>query len=110
MRVPGDAGSGTQGTYNGESRIFTNGVRFGAYATKTDVSAAQFGEGSFDKGIYVSIPFDVMLPRTGGGAATITYAPLIRDGGARLNRRFTLYDLTRSRDVRAASTPDSTLP
>ena len=48
--------------------------------------------------------------RTGGGTATITYAPLIRDGGARLNRRFTLYDLTRSRDVRAASTPDSTLP
>lgn len=92
------------------SRVFANGVRFGAYATKTDVSAAQFGEGSFDKGIYVSIPFDVMLPRTGGGTATITYAPLIRDGGARLNRRFTLYDLTRSRDVRAASTPDSTLP
>lgn len=58
----------------------------------------------------MSIPFDVMLLRTGGGTATITYAPLIRDGGARLNRRFTLYDLTRSRDVRSASTPDSTLP
>lgn len=92
------------------SRAFANGVRFGAYATKTDVSAAQFGEGSFDKGIYVSIPFDVMLPRTGGGTATITYAPLIRDGGARLNRRFTLYDLTRSRDVRATSAPDRTQP
>lgn len=92
------------------SRVFANGVRFGAYATKTDVSAAQFGEGSFDKGIYVSIPFDVMLPRTGGGTATITYAPLIRDGGARLSRRFTLYDLTRSRDVRAASTLERTEP
>ncbi|WP_298012811.1 YjbH domain-containing protein [uncultured Aquabacterium sp.] len=92
------------------SRVFANGVRFGAYATKTDVSAAQFGEGSFDKGIYVSIPFDVMLPRTGGGAATITYAPLIRDGGARLSRRFTLYDLTRSRDPRADSAASSWQP
>jgi hypothetical protein len=85
------------------SRVFANGVKFGAYATKTNVSAQEFGEGSFDKGIYITIPFDVMLPRTGGGDAYIAYAPLLRDGGAKLNRRYTLFDLTRSRDPRALS-------
>lgn len=90
--------------------MFDNGVSFGAYATRTNVSAARFGEGSFDKGIYVTIPFDVLLPRTGGGTATITYAPLIRDGGARLNRRFKLYDLTRSRDPRVWGTSFSATP
>jgi membrane-associated phospholipid phosphatase len=82
-------------------RVFSNGIALGAWATKTNVSAEQFGEGSFDKGIYVSIPFDVMLPRSTAGIGTIAWNPLTRDGGARLNRAFTLYDLTRQRDSRA---------
>jgi hypothetical protein len=82
------------------SRVFANGLSMGAYATKTDVPAEQFGEGSFDKGVYVSIPFDVMLPRSSSSTATVTYAPLIRDGGARLDRRYTLQELTRARDAR----------
>ncbi|MBA3057839.1 MAG: YjbH domain-containing protein [Gammaproteobacteria bacterium] len=82
-------------------RVFPNGVAMGAWATKTDVSKEQFGEGSFDKGIYVTIPFDVMLPKSTPGTANITWNPLTRDGGARLNRRFTLIDLTRQRDPRA---------
>ena len=81
-------------------RIFSNGVALGAWATKTNVSAAQFGEGSFDKGIYVTIPFDAMLPKSTAGSGTIVWDPLTRDGGARLNRRFALYDLTRLRDRR----------
>ena len=82
------------------SRVFDNGVSLGAYATKTNVSAEQFGEGSFDKGIYVTIPFDVMLPRSSSSTAALVYAPLIRDGGARLSRQYGLYDLTRARDAR----------
>jgi membrane-associated phospholipid phosphatase len=81
-------------------RVFSNGVALGAWATKTNVPAETFGEGSFDKGIYVSIPFDVMLPKSTSGNGTIVWSPLTRDGGARLNRRFTLYDLTRQRDRR----------
>ena len=38
------------------SRTFPNGVSFGAFATFTDVSTEQFGEGSFDKGIFFNIP------------------------------------------------------
>jgi hypothetical protein len=70
----------------------------GAYATFTNVSAAQFGEGSFDKGIYISIPFDLMLPSSHVRSANIMWQPLLRDGGARLNKRYTLYDLTSDRD------------
>ena len=82
-------------------RVFNNGVALGAWATKTNVSTAQFGEGSFDKGIYVSIPFDAMLPLSTATTGTIAWNPLTRDGGARLGRRFPLYDITRQRDPRA---------
>ena len=34
------------------SRSFVNGTKFGVFASFTDVSTEQFGEGSFDKGIY----------------------------------------------------------
>jgi len=81
------------------SREFRNGVRMGAYATKTNVSAEQFGEGSFDKGIYVSIPFDLMLPRSTRASASFVWDPLIRDGGAMLSRRYSLYSLTSDRDL-----------
>jgi len=79
-------------------REFRNGVRMGAYATVTNKSGRQYGEGSFDKGIYFSIPFDLLLPRSSRSRATILWQPLLRDGGARLNRRYHLYDITQDRD------------
>ena len=79
------------------SRSFGNGVVIGAWATKTNITAEQFGEGSFDKGIYVRIPFDVMTTSRGGGVANLVYNPLTRDGGARLNRNATLYNATNPR-------------
>lgn len=83
-------------------RVFQNGTAIGAWATKTNVSSAsQFGEDSFDKGIYVSIPFDVMMPKSSPGMANIVWMPVTRDAGARLSRRFTLFDLTSQRDSRA---------
>ena len=84
-------------------RVFPNGTAIGAWATKTNVSAAQFGEGSFDKGIYVTIPFDLMLPKSSAGTANAVWTPLTRDGGARLNRSVSLFDLTGQRDARAMS-------
>ncbi len=85
------------------SRVFSNGVKAGGWATKTNVSAVVFGEGSFDKGVYVSIPFDVMLPKSTAGSANLIWNPLTRDGGARLSRSFNLDYLTRQRDSRALS-------
>jgi Exopolysaccharide biosynthesis protein YbjH len=77
------------------AREFNNGVRIGAFMTRTNVSAAQFGEGSFDKGIYVSIPFDVMMTRASNNIANIIWRPLTRDGGAKLSRKYELYEMTR---------------
>jgi len=82
------------------SRQFDNGVKFGAFFTKTNVSAAKFGEGSFDKGVYLSVPFDAFLTRTTNNRANVMWKPLTRDGGAKLNRSVQLYDLTRARDDR----------
>ncbi|MDP1718684.1 MAG: YjbH domain-containing protein, partial [Burkholderiales bacterium] len=83
------------------SRTFKNGVAVGAFMTKTNVSGAQFGEGSFDKGVYVSIPFDTILTRSSNTVGYFVWKPLTRDGGARLNRNVQLFDLTRARDDRA---------
>lgn len=84
-------------------RVFANGTTIGAWATKTNVSAAQFGEGSFDKGIYVSMPFDLLLPKSSAATGSAVWTPLLRDGGARLSRSVTLFDLTAQRDPRAMS-------
>lgn len=80
------------------SREFRNGVRMGAYATFTNADGKQFGEGSFDKGVYISIPFDLMLPRSTVNRANILWQPLFRDGGASLAHRYSLYTLTDDRD------------
>ncbi|MDZ4299103.1 MAG: YjbH domain-containing protein [Moraxellaceae bacterium] len=91
--------AGDIGTTIDLSREFRNGVRIGAYATFTDVSSEEFGEGSFDKGMYVLLPLDLLLPTRTRSIANLTYSPLTRDGGARLNRRYTLYDLTQDKDT-----------
>lgn len=76
------------------SKQFDSGIVMGAYATLTDVSADEYGEGSFTKGIYVTIPFDLMLIRPTTSKGTIGWVPLTRDGGQMLNRSQLLYDLT----------------
>ncbi len=78
-----------------------NGVTLGAFATRTNVSAAEFGEGSFDKGVFVTVPLDALLPRSTSATGSIVWSPLTRDGGARLARAQRLIDLTTLRDPRA---------
>jgi hypothetical protein len=39
-----------------------------------------------------------MLPRSTISTANFVWDPLIRDGGARLSKRYTLYSLTNDRD------------
>lgn len=92
--------AGDKGATIDVHRVFDNGAVIGAMATKTDVSASKFGEGSFDKGIYISIPFDAILPRSSGETANFNWHPLTRDGGAKLERAFRLFDFTRGRDRR----------
>lgn len=77
-------------------RQFDNGWRIGGFVTKTDVSPSEFGEGSFDKGITLTIPLSSILGRPSPQASSTVIRPVQRDGGAQLNIRNRLYDLTRS--------------
>lgn len=93
--------AGDRGVTVDVMRRFSNGFVVGAYATKTNVSRAEFGEGGFDKGIYVSIPLDALLPRSSKFSLGFLWTPLTRDGGARLSRNYPLYELTSGRDPTA---------
>jgi len=77
------------------SRRFPNGWEVGAFATITDVPFEEFGEGSFDKGITLSIPLDWGLPRDTKSKAALRLRPIQRDGGQRLNPGSRLFGLTR---------------
>ncbi|WP_019673443.1 YjbH domain-containing protein [Psychrobacter lutiphocae] len=90
--------AGDKGATLDLSRTFGNGVKMGGWLTKTNVSAEEFGEGSMDKGVYVSIPLDTLFPQWTSGQTSLVYQPLIRDGGAKLQRRYNLYDFTSSLD------------
>lgn len=76
-------------------REFANGWKVGAYATVTDVPFEDFGEGSFDKGIRITIPLGSISNTPSRAANTINIQSLTRDGGARLNVRDRLYGTVR---------------
>jgi len=80
------------------SRYFDNGVRMGAYATFTTAGKA-YGEGSFDKGVYLSVPIDLFAPFSRNRSASLHWQPLLRDGGARLKKAYYLYEMTDDRDT-----------
>jgi hypothetical protein len=79
-------------------RSFDNGWKIGAFATKTNVTAAQFGEGSFDKGIKVTIPLTWITGKPSQKVYNSTLRPVSRDGGARLNVRDRLFDKLKEDD------------
>ncbi len=78
--------AGDEGITIDFSRSFINGTKFGFFATFTDVSTDEFGEGSFDKGIYFNIPVF-------GNLINYSWRPLTKDPGAKLNRKHSLHDL-----------------
>jgi len=76
-------------------REFDNGWRVGAYATLTDVSPTDFGEGAFDKGIRLTVPLSWFTGRSSQKTTTAMIRPVMRDGGARLEVPDRLYGLVR---------------
>ena len=78
-------------------RRFDSGIVVGAYAALSNASAEEYGEGSFTKGFYISIPFDLMSFKSAKGAGRIPWIPLARDGGQMLNRPVNLYGVTAER-------------
>lgn len=77
------------------NRRFANGWAVGAYFTLTDVSSEDFGEGSFDKGVTLEIPFRWTVPFETRATNDLTLTSISRDGGARLDISNRLYPIVR---------------
>ncbi|WP_185969148.1 YjbH domain-containing protein [Aliiglaciecola sp. M165] len=79
------------------AKRFDSGIIVGAYAAFTNVSAEEYGEGSFTKGFYISIPFDLFTFTPAKGRGRIPWVPIGRDGGQMLQRPVKLRSLTEVR-------------
>lgn len=77
------------------TRRFDTGVEIGAFFSTTNVSAQQFGEGSFDKGIIIRIPLSWVMPVQTQGQLNLDLRPVQRDGGQSLYGDARLYDATK---------------
>ena len=66
------------------TKRFSTGVEVGAWATFTNVPFAKFGEGSFDKGFIIRIPFEWGLPIWSQSSFDFRLPSLTRDGGQRV--------------------------
>lgn len=75
------------------SRSFGSGWEIGGYITLTDVPFNTFGEGSFDKAIYLSIPIDWIISSPNKARRRLNLRPITRDGGANLANARNLYKL-----------------
>ena len=76
------------------SRRFKTGLRMGVYAAKTDISRAEFGEGSFDKGFYFFIPVESFFTNYSKGSTGFGLRPVTRDGAAILTHGHDLFGVT----------------
>ena len=82
--------AGDKGVTLDLSRRFKSGFTLGIFATKTNLSAEEFGEGSFDKGFYISVPTQMFYPDYRTGVISFGLHPLTKDGGAILNQHNSL--------------------
>ncbi|MBL4601207.1 MAG: YjbH domain-containing protein [Emcibacteraceae bacterium] len=75
------------------SRQFGNGIRIGAMATFTNMSESNFGRGNFDKGVYMTVPFDFFWFRQSRDKASFKFRRLGKNGGQKLDHNTRLFDL-----------------
>ena len=76
------------------SRAFRSGLNMGVFFSLTDISKEEFGEGSFDKGFFFSIPIQVFFDEYSRGQAGFGLRPLTRDGAQSLVHAQTLWSTT----------------
>ncbi|MDC0075968.1 YjbH domain-containing protein [Gammaproteobacteria bacterium] len=85
--------AGDKGATLDLSRRFPSGFILGIFATKTDLSAEEFGEGSFDKGFYFSIPTSLFFSDFRTGNISFGLHPLTKDGGSFLIQNHSLFSI-----------------
>ena len=83
------------------SRRFQSGFTLGVFATKTNLSAEEFGEGSFDKGFYLSVPTSLFYSDFRTGNIQFGLHPLTKDGGSRLVQHNSLYGIVADSNKRS---------
>ncbi len=101
LAVQVDGGRYLAGDWGGTftlRRRFSNGWEIGGFFTLTDVPFDEFGEGSFDKGIFINIPLNYFLPIETRGTYATLIRPLTRDGGQRVRAPSPLYPLVADMD------------
>jgi hypothetical protein len=101
MEVELDAGRYLAGDWGGTfqlTRRFANGWAVGAYFTLTNVTSEDFGEGSFNKGVAIEIPFRWTVPFETRQTRALALTSVSRDGGARLDISNRLYPIVRDFD------------
>ncbi len=79
------------------AKRFDSGIVVGAFASFTNVSSEEYGEGSFTKGFYVSVPLDLFILQPATGRGQFPWVPIARDGGQMLNRPVQLIGVTEMR-------------
>ncbi|MCU7554812.1 YjbH domain-containing protein [Alteromonas sp. ASW11-19] len=89
--------AGDKGVNIDFAKRFDSGIVVGAYAAFTDVSSEDYGEGSFTKGFYLSIPLDLFVLRPAKGRGMFPWIPISRDGGQLLRRPVRLIEFTEPR-------------
>ena len=85
--------AGDKGVTLDLSRRFSSGFILGVFATKTNLSSAEFGEGSFDKGFYLSVPTALFYSDFRTGNISFGLQPLTKDGGSRLVQHNALFSI-----------------
>ena len=76
------------------SREFKSGLNMGVFFSLTDISKAEFGEGSFDKGFFFNIPIQVFFDQYSRGSSGFGLRPLTRDGAQPLTVAQSLWSTT----------------
>lgn len=74
------------------SRRMPNGWQAGVWFSNTNVSAEQFGEGSFDKGFYMNIPLNIFTKSYSKQSQGVSIRSMTRDGAQKLELRNRLID------------------
>ncbi len=74
-------------------RKWTNGWNVGGFFTLTDATFEEYGEGSFDKGFFIRVPFHPIVPYDTRYGITELIRPIQGDGGARVHVDNRLFDV-----------------
>jgi hypothetical protein len=76
------------------SRDFKSGLNMGVFFSLTDISKAEFGEGSFDKGFFFNLPIQLFFQEYSRGQTGFGLRPLTRDGAQFLVHAQNLWSTT----------------